>query len=69
MWTFNNIRRTLMMILGFVGLAFEIFTPGSRVVLIITDFILIGIVPVEVIVERLFGAKDKMESQGGKHEQ
>lgn len=48
------IRRSLMFGLGLFGLAYEIFVRhgDARTVLLITDLVLIGLVPVEVVLSR-----------------
>ena len=48
------VRRTLMFGLGLGGIAYEIFVRhgDARIVLLITDLVLIGLVPVELLISR-----------------
>jgi hypothetical protein len=51
-WTL--IRRIILFTIGSVGLLYEIFfATSTRPVLLVTDLVLVGLLPVELIIEAL----------------
>lgn len=61
--SFALVRRSLILAVGLFGLIAEILTPAdARPLLLITDLILIGVVPVEVFLSSRFRRGDRRPS-------
>ena len=59
----TTIRRTILFCVGVFGILYEVTRSGdARTTLLVTDLILIGLVPAEILIQRHFksgGDKDK----------